>query len=115
MEKKARPQVVPGSTLKILTGCGNLYTTVNYLDSEPIEVFATLGKAGGCKHCQLEALSRAVSLGLKYGVPLKEFTDEFIGLSCQRPVIGVSGSCPDALAKAFKEAERANGRRDSSP
>ena len=76
MEKKTRPTTLKGSTLKLKTGCGNLYIIVGCDDNEPMEMFAHLGKAGGCSNCQNEALTRSISLGLKYGIPPKEYTKE---------------------------------------
>lgn len=111
MEKKARPKVTEGKTIRLHTGCGHIYITPAYAQSELIEVFATLGKAGGCAHCQLEALTRSISLGLKYGIPVSEYVDELKNLRCPSP--GLEGevqilSCPDAIAKVLEDESRNN-------
>ena len=89
-----------------MTGCGNLYVTVNS-DGKPLEVFATLGKNGGCTKCQNEALTRAISVGLRYGVPIQEYIDELKGIQCYNanmwPEEHRTLSCPDAVARALEE------------
>jgi ribonucleoside-diphosphate reductase alpha chain len=84
--KRERPDVVKGSTTKVMTGCGALYVTVNDdSDGEPYEVFATIGKAGGCVAAQTEAIGRLVSLALRSGVPVDEIIQQLRGISCHRP------------------------------
>ncbi|MCP8315541.1 MAG: TSCPD domain-containing protein, partial [archaeon] len=89
------------------TGCGNIYTKVfNNEHNEPIEIFITLGKAGGCAAAFTEGLARAFSLALKYGVTLKELEDELMGISCHKQEgIGQNRvlSCIDAVAKSIEE------------
>ncbi|MEW6405070.1 MAG: adenosylcobalamin-dependent ribonucleoside-diphosphate reductase, partial [Chloroflexota bacterium] len=64
---RPRPRVTFGQTSKFRMGCGTLFVTVNR-DAEGIcEVFANLGKAGGCPS-QTEATCRAVSAALRSGV-----------------------------------------------
>lgn len=107
--KVTRPKECQSITRRIKTGCGSLYVTIGSANgSGPIEVFAVLGKAGGCSNCQNEALTRSVSLGLKYGIPVLEYIDELRGLRCPSPV-DMPGyddnclSCADAIAKVLKE------------
>jgi len=107
MEKRRRPKVTEGIVYKAKTGCGNMYVTPAWDDKgHLIEVFATLGKAGGCEHCQLEAITRAVSLGLKYSIPIEEYVKELRGIGCPRSIL-VEGkkvlSCPDAIASTLEE------------
>ena len=59
---RARPAVVTGSTRAMRTGCGKLYVTINRDERGPFELFATMGKAGGCAASQTEAIARLVSL-----------------------------------------------------
>jgi len=73
MEKHKRPKQVQSTTVKMETGCGHLYVTVGRDNVKIIELFATLGKAGSCITAQNEALTRAISLGLKYGIPAERF------------------------------------------
>lgn len=73
---------------------------------DPVEVFAQLGKSGDCAKCQNMALSHAITLGLKYGVPLKEFIRKLRGHSCPGQMPGGPDrvlSCSDAIAKAMRE------------
>lgn len=105
--KKERPRVTESVTEGVKTGCGALYITVGFdTDGSPIEVFAALGKAGGCSHCQNEALCRCISLGLKYGVPLEEFVKELIGNECPSKNLWPEEerilSCPDGIGQVLR-------------
>lgn len=109
ISKVERPKVTSGLSIKKVTGCGNLYVTVNDdgNGSGPLEVLARLGKSGGCTHCQNEGLTRAITLGLKYGVPVEEFVKELEGIQCPSPNMWPEEertlSCPDAVACALRE------------
>jgi len=106
MEKKKRPNVLPSATHKVKTGCGCLYVTVTKNDDKPFEVFATLGKAGGCSNCQNEALTRTISIALRYGVPVVDFIEGLKGIQCPNPNMWPENertlSCPDAIAKVLE-------------
>jgi len=81
-----------------------MYVTVNRVDGEVFEVFAALGKAGTCAKVQSEALTRTVTLALRFGVPLEEIVKELQYLRCPSPVWedGEQAlSCPDAIAKVL--------------
>lgn len=109
MEKKKRNKREYGTTEKCRTGCGSLYVTINIRDKEIFEVFASLGKAGGCAHCQLEALTRSVTLGLRYGVPIEGYFKMFEDIKCPEPTWddGIQiKSCPDAIARTLERVER---------
>jgi len=116
MEKKNRDEILTGKTFKYLTGCGNIYITINNNSKdEPIELFANLGKAGECKKCILEGISRLISLGLKYDVPLNDIIDEINNLACDRQVYYKGErikSCIDAIAKALKENSKKEASND---
>jgi len=107
LEKTERPKVLMGRTIKKVTGCGNLYVTVNKDGDRLLEVFATLGKNGGCSMCQNEALTRAITLGLKHGVPVQEFVSELSDLRCPSPYMWPEEdrtlSCPDAIARVLAD------------
>ena len=107
-KKLKRPKVTIGETVRTETGCGHLYVTIGKDNGVIIEVFASLGKAGGCPKGQLEALTRSISLGLKYGVPLEEYIQELIGIRCPSPTLVGNPeletfSCADAIAKVLKK------------
>jgi len=101
-----RGEVLPGSTRRIKTGCGNIYITTNRNDNGKIEeVFIRLGKAGGCASSQTEALGRLITLALKYGTPIEDIVKQLLGIGCQQPVFAGSSnkilSCADAVAKGL--------------
>ncbi|HHH78090.1 MAG TPA: vitamin B12-dependent ribonucleotide reductase [Thermoplasmatales archaeon] len=103
---KPRPVVVRGVTRKVSTGCGNLYVTMNEDEDGLFEVFARLGKAGGCADAQLEAIGRLISLCLRSGVKTEEIVKQLKAIRCPSPLLARGGpilSCPDAVAKALEE------------
>lgn len=63
---KPRPMVVHGSTYKINTPVGLAYITINTNgDSEPLEVFINVGKAGSDVYAMAEGLGRMISFTLR--------------------------------------------------
>ena len=106
MAKKPRPKVLQGgSSFKLKTGCGNLYVVINQEHGDPFEVFAFLGKAGSCVIAQTEALTRSISLGLRYGVPVEDYIDQLQNIRCPEPYMWPEEervlSCADGIAKAL--------------
>jgi ribonucleoside-diphosphate reductase alpha chain len=103
---RERPAVVTGQTRAMRTGCGKLYVTLNCDDSGPFELFATMGKAGGCAASQSEALARMVSLAFRCGIPAEQVIRQLKGISCHLPSWEAGGgrilSCADAVAKAIE-------------
>ncbi len=98
-----------GKTFKFRMGCGTLFVTVNQDAHGLCEVFANLGKAGGCPS-QSEATCRIVSTALRSGVDPKELSEQLRGIRClstARAKSNHSGvnvlSCPDAIARAIEE------------
>lgn len=105
-EVKSRPKQLDGKTFKMATGCGSIYITMNFNEGKPFEVFAKLGKSGGCSACHTEALTRAISIGLRAGVPLEEYYDHMKDIQCNNPTVSEGEnikSCPDAIAKVMKQ------------
>jgi len=103
---KERQRILPGYTVKVKTGCGSLFVTINF-NGRPTEVFARLGKAGSCFASQLEALCRVISAALRSGVDYEDLIKKLEGIRCPSPTVydGVEYlSCADALAKAIKIA-----------
>jgi len=101
-----RGEVLDGRTFKIPVGCGNCFVTVNTDDTQnPRELFAVLGKAGGCAASQTEAIGRLISTALQYGVPAKTIIHQLQGISCHLPSFsaghGRVDSCADAIAKVL--------------
>ncbi|MCG6553070.1 MAG: vitamin B12-dependent ribonucleotide reductase [Candidatus Magnetominusculus sp. LBB02] len=103
---KKRPKVIKGTTEATLTGCGNLYVTINEDEQGmPFEVFNHIGKAGGCAASQSEAIGRLVSLALRCNISPEEIITQLKGISCHQPIWANGGkisSCSDAIAKAVE-------------
>ncbi len=104
---RPRPRRTHGITERVRTGCGNLYVTINWDDDDFCEVFAQMGKAGGCAACQIEAETRLISLALRSGVSPKAIIKQLSGIRCPSPSWDEGKqvlSCPDGVAKVLAEA-----------
>ena len=78
-----RPRLMTGVTERFRTGHGNMYVTLNFdRPNHPFEIFANLGKAGGCDSANLEAVSRMASLCLRSGVDPMEIIQNLQGITC---------------------------------
>ncbi len=98
---RQRPDVVQGFTQKIQTGLGAMYLTVNEVEGEPFEVFATIGKSGRSITAKAEAIGRLVSLALRSGVSVRDVVTQIKGIGGEHPVFRGKGlllSIPDAIA-----------------
>ncbi len=107
---RKRPQVVHGVTEKVHTGHGNMYVTINFDEEKrPFELFANLGKAGGCDSAQLEAITRLISLSLRAGIDPNQIIDHMRGITCC-PVFNGGGemvrSSPDGVALVLSRHSR---------
>ena len=117
--RPSRSPVLRGETREKVTGCGSLYVTVNEDDFGPREIFANMGKAGGCASASTEAIGRLISLAFRYGVPPDKIVKQLRGIRCHVPLgFGPNQilSCPDAIGKALAdkyhldERQRRQGR-----
>lgn len=107
----ARPIRISGSTYKIKTPVGTAFITVNEDgNSNPVEVFINVGKAGSDVQAMAEALGRIISKSLKFNSQLsaKEraivIADQLAGIGGRRSVgFGPNKvlSLPDAIAMAL--------------
>ena len=83
--------------------------TVNYDDTGICEVFANLGRAGGCPS-QSEATSRLISTALRSGMDVESLIEQLRGIRCHstlrqkatNPNIKVL-SCPDAIGRVLEK------------
>jgi TSCPD domain len=104
---RPRPSVTGGHTVRMNTGCGNLYVTINEdAEGQPFELFNHMGKAGGCAASQNEAIGRLISYALRVGASVEPLIKQLKGISCHRPAWGEDGkisSCSDAIGKALEK------------
>lgn len=103
-----RPEILYGKTEKIRTGCGNFYITITLHNEKPFEVFARLGKAGGCASSQTEAIGRLASLLLRNGISPKSIAKQLKGISCHLPVHEGAKSCADAVGLCLEDNFKGN-------
>ena len=110
IEPRSRPRKTKGQTIKFRMGCGTLFVNVNKDDNGLCEVFANLGKAGGCP-AQSEATCRVVSAALRSGVDPKVLIEQLRGIRCLSTITRRKEnkdikilSCPDAIGMAIEES-----------
>ena len=100
-----RPRLMTGVTERFRTGHGNMYVTLNFdRPNHPFEIFANLGKAGGCDSANLEAVSRMASLCLRSGVDPMEIIQNLQGITCcpNYDNGALIRSTPDAMAHMLR-------------
>ncbi len=109
---RPRPEAVEGVTRRMGTGCGSLYVTINHDAEGPFEVFAQIGKAGGCAASQTEAIGRLISLALRSGVDPGAIARQLRGVRCPSPAWNRGEkvySCADAIGQAMLRYLESNG------
>jgi len=102
---RPRPDAVSGVTRRIGTGCGNMYVTINSDEARrPFELFAQIGKTGGCAASQTEAIGRLISLSLRAGVGARDIAKQLRGVRCPSPAWNRGDkiySCADGIGQAL--------------
>lgn len=110
-EVKPRPMVVHGSTYQVSTPIGQAFITINTNgDTQPLEMFINVGKAGSDVTAMAEALGRMISLALRMQSPIppaermRKIASELVGIGGARSLgFGENRvrSLPDAVAKVI--------------
>jgi ribonucleoside-diphosphate reductase alpha chain len=114
---RRRAKTTSGVTERVTTGCGYMYVTVNSDEQGICEVFATLGKAGGCASAQLEATCRLISLALRSGIDVASVVKQLKGIRCPS-IAWEEGksilSCADAIASVLEKHINGGEVKDNS-
>lgn len=101
-----RSEKLNGFTIKVKTGLGNTYITINEQDNKPIEIFATVGKSGKSITAKTEAIGRLISLNLQNGCPVEKIIEQLKGIAGENSLPGDENrylSIPDAIGKVLED------------
>ena len=99
-----RPDKLSGTTYRVPTNESTMFITVNYKNGSPIELFTTIGKAGGNAGAWTEAISRLISLALQSNVDAHDIANQLVGINSGTPFYYDSVpylSIPDAIGKTI--------------
>jgi len=107
MNVKLRPPVLTGSTIRVQTGLGSAWVTINNTEEGPFEVFVNIGRGGSDIQADAEAIGRLISLilrmedGLNQRERLGQVIRQLKGIGGSRPN-EYAESVPDGIARALK-------------
>jgi hypothetical protein len=76
-----------------------MYIIVGHINGKIIEVFAILGKAGGCGSAVVDGMARMISYGLRSGMEPDRVIKGMSGIQCHQG----PDTCCNAIALAVKE------------
>jgi ribonucleoside-diphosphate reductase alpha chain len=115
MAPRPRPAVTVGATRKVETAeCGDIYITINEDEEGLCEVFINMGRSGGCRSAQCEAIGVLISTALRAGVDPRSISKRLKGIRCASPTWQPGGmilSCADAIGKSMEQyMEEKNGK-----
>lgn len=106
--KIERPISVPGRTIRIETVCGHIYVIITHRDNKIFEIFVAMGGASSCQYSQLSALTVAITMGIRHGVPVSTYIKKLRGIQCLQPSFTDGKkymSCADAIAQVLEKEE----------
>ena len=104
---KTRPACVEGVTYKCVSGCCELFVTVNHIGTAIYEVFVRTAGKGGCE-ANNEALGRAISVGIQGGIDPEKFVRQFSKVRCdvaRHNHKALGNSCPDIVGHCILMAK----------
>jgi ribonucleoside-diphosphate reductase alpha chain len=91
------------TTDRIETSCGHMYITIVWTKEGKLKnIFAHLGKSGGCAASQLDALSYLAKVSIRAGVPVKTIVKGLRGIGCHIPSEAAT-SCADAFSRIVEK------------
>lgn len=104
---ETRPACVEGVTYKCVSGCCELFVTVNHIGTAIYEVFVRTAGKGGCE-ANNEALGRAISVGIQGGIDPEKFIQQFSKVRCdvaRHNHKALGNSCPDIVGHCIRMAK----------
>ncbi|MEO6197266.1 MAG: response regulator SirA, partial [Dehalococcoidia bacterium] len=106
-QKRMRPEALKGVVRRLESPLGTMYVTITEDEKgTPMEVFMSLGKAGGALMADVEAIGRLISLALRSGIPITAIHRQLRGISSDK-VMGLGQnkvmSVPDAIGIAIEK------------
>ena len=112
--RPARPQLLSGETQRMETGCGKLFVIMNDDEYGPREVFANMGKAGGCASSNTEALGRLIAWPSRRAPRPAEIVEQLKGIRCHVPY-GIGAQRHPLVRRRHRQGARTALRRAAPP